>query len=75
MEVIYEILYKNGKEDVITQRFDEDDIIDIKETNEFIKKCIRDEGIGVLTIGDGKATENMVRMTDVSRVKVRIQED
>lgn len=75
MEVIYEILYKNGKEDVITQRFDEDDIIDIKETNEFIKKCIRDEGIGVLTIGDGKIDGYMVRVADVSRVKISTRED
>lgn len=75
MEVIYEILYRNGKEDVITQRINEDNIIEIKEINELFKGCMRYERNGVVTIGDGKVTEHMVRVADVSRVKISMRED
>ncbi len=75
MEVIYEILYKNGKEDVITQRINEDNIIEIKEINELFKNCMREERNGVVTIGDGKVMEHMVRVADVSRVKMSTRED
>lgn len=75
MEVIYEILYKNGKEDVITQRVTEDNVSEIEKVNNTFKYCMGADSDGLVTFGDGTIAGYMVRVADVSRVKISTRED
>lgn len=75
MEVIYEILYKNGKEDVITQRVTEENASKIEEVNNTFKTCMRAGMDGLVTFGDGTSTGYMVMVGDVIRVKTSVRED
>lgn len=75
MEVIYEILYKNGKEDVITQRVKEDNISEIEGITNTFRVCMTEDVDGLVTFGDGKIDGYMVRVADVSRVKISTRED
>ncbi len=74
MKIIYEILYKNGHEDVmelpITKQHEES----IERTKDVIINTFNNYAPGYLSMCDGDVTK-IVDLSEVSRVNYRISEE
>ena len=75
MKLIYEILYKNGKEDKITQEITEETNPHLHEINNTFEEAMREDLPAVVTFGDGASGGHYIRVSDISRVKLSVQED
>lgn len=76
MNVLYHVLYRNGHEDVIPQRFVSDEAQEIGvQINELIQESFREGYDGNLSLGDGETEGSFIRLCDVIRVRVEIVEE
>ncbi len=70
MEVIYEILYKNGIEDTQVIRINQSDQERLDSIENTIESCFQDDTTGYINMGG-----MIVRLSDVSRIKITTRED
>jgi len=73
MKMIYNILYKNGHEDVIEQEITEDNASSLKYVNDVILESMNEDASGVITIGGSKSNVSFIRLSEVIRVSVKIE--
>ncbi|MBW3114213.1 hypothetical protein KYJ26_20305 [Bacillus sp. MCCB 382] len=72
MIIKYNLLYKSGKEDVLTQEANESEHAAMAET---IEKGFRQDLHGVLTFSDGEGQSTFVRLSDLSRANLTVEDD
>lgn len=71
--VVYKILYKNGKEDVIKQSVSEDSADDLAEVNRIINLSMKEGVNAVITFGDGVSQGYFIRVSDITRVETSFE--
>ena len=69
INVEFSILYKNGHEDVIKQQATDEQYEGVTNT---ITEGFTEDQLAMITFGNGEDNGYFIRLSDVSRVKVRI---
>ncbi|MCM3110664.1 hypothetical protein [Lederbergia lenta] len=74
MKMFYEILYKNGKEDTIEVDLNEETTLLLREVNETLEEAMKEDLPAVITFGDGASGGHYIRVSDICRAKISVQE-
>ncbi len=74
MKITYSILYKNGIEDVMEVPITEDHKKSIEKVNDIIANSFKSKSPGYISI-NGNNNTNIVNMSEVVRVRHRIDEE
>jgi hydrogenase maturation factor HypE len=70
LKMVYEILYKNSHIDVIEQEINEENIDSVEAVNKIIQNSMKGECEAYITLGNGETVGNIIRVSDISRVKI-----
>ena len=71
INVEFSVFYKNGHEDVIKQQATEEQYEEVINT---FTESFKEDCPAIITFGNGEDEGYFIRLSDVSRVKIRILE-
>lgn len=72
MKVKFSFLYKNGKEDVVDQEGTEGEIASVVNA---VEQGFREDFAGVITVGNGTVSGKFIRLSDITRLDMKLIEE